>query len=75
MVDFFSDVKEFDPYLSFAEYAENSSQRALENAMKADKNNEKEEKRLSSEITETQCKLNEITTDLRNKRKEATDYT
>lgn len=75
MVDFFSDVKEFDPYLSFAEYAESSSQRALENAMKADKNNEKEEKRLSAEIAETQRKLTEVTTDLKNRRKEATDYT
>ena len=74
MVDFFSDVKEFDPYLSFTEYAEESSQRALENAMRADKKNEKEEKRLSAEIADTQRKLNQISIELKNKKKEAVDY-
>lgn len=74
MVDFFSDVREFDPYMSFSEFAEKNSQKALQNAMKADKNNEKEEKRLSAEIEYTARKLRSVKSELENKRKEATDY-
>lgn len=74
MVDFFSDVKEFDPYLSFVVFAENNSHKALQNAMRTDRNNEREERRLSAEIEATQVKLQKVRSELKNKRKEATDY-
>lgn len=75
MVDFFSDVKKIDPYLEFANYAEDKSQQALENALKSDRKNEKEEKNLRFKMDLIQKKLYEVTTDLKNKREEATTYT
>lgn len=51
LVDTFSDVREFDPYVSFAEFARDCSEEATRNALKADRKNEKETRELDDQIT------------------------
>ena len=42
LIETFSNIKDFDPYLTFVESAEEKARRAHENALKADKTNKKE---------------------------------
>jgi DNA sulfur modification protein DndD len=52
LVETFSQVRDFDPYLEFMEIAKKNSERATDNAMKADRINRKEAERLRNLISQ-----------------------
>lgn len=51
LVETFSQVRDFDPYLKFMEVAKMQAERATDNAMKSDRTNRKEAERLRNLIT------------------------
>ncbi|MDR3341032.1 MAG: AAA family ATPase [Candidatus Symbiothrix sp.] len=75
LVETFSNIREFDPYVSFSEYAETNSQKALQNALQSDKKNSQKEKILNADIADLRLKLQNAKSDLTKNRTEATSYT
>jgi DNA sulfur modification protein DndD len=81
LIDTFSNIRQFDPYfigdnenLGFTEFAKKESNRAYERAMRADKENETQEKILSSQLTKLRNYLHNVRTELKNNRVNATNY-
>jgi DNA sulfur modification protein DndD len=74
LVETFSQIRDFDPYLSFMENAKVWAEKATDNAIKADRKNSSEAQRLRSLITNEERVIGEIETELQNKRNEATNF-
>jgi DNA sulfur modification protein DndD len=75
LLKYFSNIKDFDTYLDFTEYAESESKKALTNFLKKDKKNEQEIKRLDEDILTQKKELEKKTTELNNHETEAKKYT
>ena len=71
LVETFSRVKDFDPYLSFMELAKNLSEKATDNAMKADSKNRKESERLRTLISTEEKYIGDKKTELEQCQSEA----
>lgn len=74
LVEKFSDVTNFDPYISFAEEATNLSQKALNHATAADRKIAKDSATLSASIKSSERRIADLINELRTKQREATNY-
>ncbi|MDR1182303.1 MAG: AAA family ATPase [Bacteroidales bacterium] len=74
LIETFSNIRQFDPYVDFTEFAENQSNKVYQNAMKSDKQNSLQEKELRYKIEELRKNLNEKKADLRNNQNNADVY-
>lgn len=74
LVETFSQIRDFDPYLSFMENAKAWAEKATDNAIRADRKNSSEAQRLRSLITSEERQIGELETELRNKRDEAINF-
>ncbi len=74
LVETFSQVRNFDPYLAFMERAKTLSEKATDNAMSSDRKNTKEATRLRELIKCEEDKLRDLSADLRVKRTEAANF-
>lgn len=74
LVETFSQIRDFDPYLVFMEQAKNWAEKATDNAIKADKKNSNEAQRLRGLIKLEEKQILELETELQNKRNEANNF-
>ena len=74
LVETFSQIRDFDPYLSFMESAKAWAEKATDNAIKADRKNSSEAQRLRGLITSEEKRIGELDTELKNKRNEAISF-
>ena len=74
LIETFSNIKDFDPYLTFVESAEEKARRAHENALKADKTNKKEIERLDAILRNEDKKIGELEAAIRSKESEVTNF-
>ena len=74
LVETFSQVRDFDPYLEFMDLAKKNSERATDNAMKADRNNRKEAERLRNLISLEEKTIGEKTAERNQCLNEANNY-
>ena len=74
LVETFSQIRDFDPYLSFMENAKAWAEKATDNAIKADRKNSSEAQRLRNLITGEERQIGEFETELQNKRNEALNF-
>ncbi len=74
LTDTFSDIKNFEAYFSFMEYAKDKAEQARTNAQKKDRNNSKDIERYKRIIEEETGILSEIERDIRIKSEEATNF-
>ena len=74
LVETFSQIRDFDPYLSFMENAKAWAEKATDNAIRADRKNSSEAQRLRNLITSEEKQIGELETELRNKRDEAINF-
>lgn len=74
LVETFSQIRDFDPYLVFMEQAKNWAEKATDNAIKADKKNSNEAQRLRGLIKLEEKQIRELETELQNKRNEANNF-
>lgn len=74
LVETFSQVRNFDPYLSFMERAKALSEKATDNAMSSDRKNTREATRLRGLIKSEEEKLRELKSDLKVKQTEAANF-
>ena len=74
LVETFSQIRDFDPYLVFMEQAKNWAEKATDNAIKADKKNSNEAQRLRGLIKLEEKQIGELETELQNKRNEANNF-
>ncbi len=74
LVETFSQVRNFDPYLNLMEESKKWAEVATDNAIKADKKNSTEAERLRSSITLEEQRLRELENELENKLSEATNF-
>lgn len=74
LVDTFSDVREFDPYVSFAEFARDRAEDATRNALKADRKNEKETRELDERITSLRREIDRVSRELNSQTNEALNF-
>lgn len=74
LVDTFSDVKDFEAYFSFMEFATKRSEQARDNAQKTDRKNSDKINRLRKTIEQENAVLNEIDCELRTKETEAVNF-
>ena len=74
LVETFSQVRNFDPYLTFMGKAKTLSEQATDNAMKADKKNTREASRLRGLIQSEEETLGSLRAELKEKQTEAADY-
>ena len=75
LLKYFSDIKDFDTYLKFTEYAEAESKKQAEKILKKDATNEKKINSLNDEIDEQNKSLAKIQTELNNNETETRKYT
>jgi DNA sulfur modification protein DndD len=75
LISTFSNIKDFDTYIDFMDFAKYTAQKATESAMKSDKKNCKEAEHLQNLIIGEERKLGDLMADLRNKQSEATNFT
>lgn len=75
LVDTFSDVKDFDAYFSFMEYATQKADQARENAQKADRKNATEIHNLTTLIDNLKMEISRKTRELRNAENEVVNFT
>lgn len=75
LVDTFSDVKDFEAYFSFMEYATKKADQARENAQKADRRNAQQINGLSRQIENLRNEIARKTKDLKNAENEVVNYT
>ena len=74
LVDTFSDVKDFDAYFSFMEFAVKRSEQARDNAQKSDRRNADKISRLRRTIDEESKILAEIDEEIKTKETDAVNY-
>lgn len=74
LIETFSNIKDFDPYITFIESAEEKARRAHENALKADKTNRKEIERLDAILRAEDKKIGEIESAIKIKESEALNF-
>ena len=74
LVETFSQIRDFDPYLSFMENAKLWSEKATDAAFKADKKNNTEAQRLRALITDEEKRIGELSKNLQTKRDEAINF-
>ena len=74
LVETFSQIRDFDPYLSFMENAKAWAEKATDNAIRADRKNSSEAQRLRNLITGEEKQIGEFETELQNKRNEALNF-
>jgi DNA sulfur modification protein DndD len=74
LVETFSQIRDFDPYLSFMENAKLWSEKATDASFKADKKNSTEAQRLRALITDEERRIGELSTNLQTKRDEAINF-
>ncbi|MGN0067010.1 MAG: AAA family ATPase [Bacteroides sp.] len=74
LIESFSDVKDFEAYFQFMEYAVKNADKAFMNAQKADNNNSKKIKRLNETIQNEKGLLNEIEKEINTRTDEATNF-
>ncbi len=75
LVDTFSDVKDFDAYFAFMEYATKKADQARENAQKVDKKNATQIRILSTQIENLQIEISRKRKDLQNAENEVDNFT
>ena len=74
LVETFSQIRDFDPYLSFMENAKAWAEKATDNAIRADRKNSSEAQRLRNLITGEERQIGELETELQNKKNEALNF-
>jgi len=74
LIETFSQVKNFDPYLNFMERAKTLSEKAADNAMSSDRKNTKEAARLRDLIHNEESRLRQLREDLKQKQTEAANF-
>ena len=74
LVDTFSDVKDFEAYFSFMEYATQKADQARDNAQKSDKKNSDKIKQLNNTIQFETSALHDIEQEIKNKENEAVNF-
>ena len=74
LTDTFSDIKNFEAYFSFMEYAKNKAEQARDNAQNKDRKNNKSIETLQRTIEEETGILSEIERDIRIKSDEVTNF-
>jgi DNA sulfur modification protein DndD len=74
LVETFSEIANFDPYVNFTEYCKSNASRALDNALSADKKNSREAARLNALIDSCNREISNLEAQLKQKRKEAVDF-
>ena len=74
LVETFSDVKDFEAYFSFMEYATKKSNQARDNAQKLDTKNTQKIKSLKYTIERETGLLNDIEREIKNKENEAVNF-
>lgn len=74
LIETFSQLKNFDPYLSFMSEAKRKAENALDNAIKADKKNSKHAQELRSLIKNEEDTINKDKEDLKSKQSEASKF-
>ena len=74
LVETFSQIRDFDPYLSFMKNAKLWAEKATDADIKADKKNSSEAQRLRGLITDEERRVGELSTELQNKKNEAINF-
>lgn len=74
LVETFSDVKDFESYFSFMEYATSTAERARDNAQKKDMKNADKIRQLQYIIERKRIELSEIEHEIRQKQDDATNF-
>ena len=74
LVETFSQIRDFDPYMSFMENAKVWAEKATDNAIRADRKNSSEAQRLRNLITGEERQIGELETELQNKKNEAINF-
>jgi DNA sulfur modification protein DndD len=74
LIETFSNIRQFSPYLDFAEFAEEESDKVYKNAMKSDKKNSDSERRLRYEIEDLRRNLSNKSRELTDNKTNAIDY-
>ena len=74
LVETFSDVKDFEAYFSFMEYASKKADQARDNAQRLDKKNTDKIKDLNDTINYETRTLGDIEREIKNKENEATNF-
>jgi DNA sulfur modification protein DndD len=81
LIETFSNIREFDPYytgnednMGFIDFAEDSSRKAYEKAMKSDKQNSQHEREISSKLDYLRRQLSNVRQRLRTNRTNANNY-
>lgn len=74
LIETFSQLKNFDPYLNFMMEAKRKAENALDNAMKADKKNSKTAQALRSSIKNEEDIINQCKEDLKIKQGDASTF-
>lgn len=74
LIDLFGDVKDFEPYLGFMQYAVNTATTATENARKSDRKNQKRITDLENERRELTKELADLDRELRKKENESANF-
>lgn len=75
LVETFSKIRDFDPYIDFIDKAQKWAQDAHDNAIKADKKNSKEAERLRNLIKNESDFIRDKSEELKNTQKEAVNFT
>lgn len=74
LVDTFSDIRTFDPYVSFAKYAQTQSEQATDNALKLDSKNKRRTAELKSVISDLRSQIESKTQEMNTLRNEALTF-
>lgn len=74
LIDNFGDVKEFDAYFAFMEYATHNADKARDNAQRLDRKNEDKIKQLKRTIELERGILSDIDREIKNKEEEAVNF-
>lgn len=75
LIETFSDIRKFDPYVDFCKEASENAQKATERAMSSNKKLEAQAKSLQSGITRLQGEIGGLRDELKIKQKDAADST
>lgn len=74
LVETFSDVKDFEAYFAFMEFATKKAEQARDNAQRLDKKNTDKIKQLKITIERESCTLSDIEREIKNKENEAVNF-
>ncbi len=74
LVETFSQIRDFDPYVHFMQESKKWAETATDNAMKSDRKNSREAETLRAHIKSEEQKIGELESERRNKDREATNF-